>query len=104
MAQSPSIPDAGGWPAPAFRDRKTWTRLAQAVRVVARSEIGKKFQLLFAALLVLLVGINGLNVASSYVGRDLMTAIEQHSASRFFSMALLNVVVFAVLTATAVVL
>jgi vitamin B12/bleomycin/antimicrobial peptide transport system ATP-binding/permease protein len=74
-----------------------------AVRVVARSEIGGKFRLRSAGLLVLLVGINGLNVVNSYVGRDLMTAIEQRSVPRFVSRALLYVAVFGALTTAAVV-
>jgi len=61
--------------------------LFRAVRNVVTSDIGGKFRLMFGAILLLLVGINGLNVLSSYVGRDLMTTIEQRSASRFFSTA-----------------
>jgi putative ATP-binding cassette transporter len=59
---------------------------------------------MFAAILLMLVIISGLNVASSYAGRDLMTAIERRSASTFFSTALLYVGVFAALTIAAVVL
>lgn len=73
-----------------------------AVRAVATSEVGGRFRLMFAAILLLLLVISGLNVVSSYVGRDLMTSIEQRNLSRFFSIALLYVVVFAALTAAAV--
>jgi putative ATP-binding cassette transporter len=78
--------------------------LLRAVRTVVTSEIGGKFRLMFGAILLLLVGINGLNVLSSYVGRDLMTTIEQRSISMFFSTAALWVVVFAALTSAAVLL
>ena len=75
-----------------------------AIREVLTSEIGGKFRLMFAAIVLMLVGISGLNVVSSYVGRDLMTAIEQRSHPRFVSMAALYVAVFAALTAGAVLL
>lgn len=84
--------------------RGVWTRLIGAIRAVVTSEIGGKFRLMFAAILLLLVGISALNVVSSYVGRDLMTAIEQRSHSRFVSMAALYVAVFAALTVAAVLL
>jgi vitamin B12/bleomycin/antimicrobial peptide transport system ATP-binding/permease protein len=84
--------------------RGVWTRLLGAIRAVVTSEIGGKFRLMFMAILLLLVGISGLNVISSYVGRDLMTAIEQRSHGRFMSMAVLYVAVFAALTAAAVLL
>jgi putative ATP-binding cassette transporter len=79
-------------------------RLLAAVREVLRSEIGSKFRLRFAAILALLLTINGLNVVSSYVDRNLMTAIEQRRASSFVSMALLWLAVFVALTAAAVLL
>jgi putative ATP-binding cassette transporter len=73
-----------------------------AVRAVVTSEIGAKFRLMFAAILLLLLAISGLNVVNSYVGRDLMTAIERRSSAAFFSTALLYVLVFAALTVAAV--
>jgi putative ATP-binding cassette transporter len=84
--------------------RGVWTRLLAAMRAVVTSEIGGKFRLMFATILLLLIGISGLNVVSSYVGRDLMTAIEQRSHTRFVSMAALYVAVFAALTVAAVLL
>jgi putative ATP-binding cassette transporter len=84
--------------------RGVWKRLLAAIRAVLTSEIGGKFRLMFGAILLMLVGISGLNVVSSYVGRDLMTAIEQRSHSRFVSMAALYVAVFAALTVAAVLL
>ncbi|HEY6079786.1 MAG TPA: ABC transporter transmembrane domain-containing protein [Polyangiaceae bacterium] len=74
-----------------------------AIQAVATSEVGGKFRWMFAAILVLLLGIAGLNVTSSYVARDLMTAIEQRDRSTFFAMALLYTLVFAALTVAAVV-
>lgn len=78
-------------------------RLWLAVRRVLGSEIGGKVRLLFGAILAILVAINGLNVLGSYVGRDLITAIERHERAKFFEMALLWVVLFAALTLAAVV-
>lgn len=78
-----------------------WTRLVQAIRAVLASEIGGRFRLMFGGILALLLAISGLNVVSSYVGRDLMTAIEQRSHSAFVTMALLYVLVFTALTVAA---
>jgi putative ATP-binding cassette transporter len=84
-------------------DRLTWTRWHHAVKSFAGSpDAGGRAKLLFAALLVLLLAINGLNVVNSYVGRDFMTAVEQRSMPRFLSMALLYVGVFAASTVAAV--
>jgi putative ATP-binding cassette transporter len=58
---------------------------------------------MFAAILVLLLAISGLNVVGSYVGRDLMTAVEQRRVGHFFSIAALYVLVFGALTVAAVV-
>ena len=65
-------------------DRLTWTRWRKAVSSFAGSpDAGRRANVLFAALLGLLLAINGLNVVNSYVGRDFMTAIEQRSMSGF---------------------
>src|SRR6478735_9468251 len=88
---------------PILFDRLTWTRWRKVVSSFAGSpDAGRRAKLLFAALLGLLVAINGLNVVNSYVGRDFMTAIEQRGMSRFFSMALLYVGVFAASTVAGV--
>jgi vitamin B12/bleomycin/antimicrobial peptide transport system ATP-binding/permease protein len=85
-------------------DRLTWVRWRSAVSSFAgSSDAGGRAKALFAALLVLLLAINGLNVVNSYVGRDFMTAIEQRSMSRFVAMVLLYVGVFAASTVAAVV-
>jgi len=103
MAASERAPDATA-PRRAGLDREIYKRLLGAVRSVVTSEIGGRFQLMFGAILALLIGINGLNVLSSYVGRDLMTTIERRDFSMFVGKALLYVGVFAALTAAAVVL
>ena len=67
-------------------DRLTWARWRRAMRDLTRSEVGGRAAAhagLFAALLALLLAINGLNVVNSYVGRDFMTAIEQRSMPAF---------------------
>src|SRR5215510_10870767 len=95
-------PDAGTGAAEVSLDRTTWVRFVGAVRAVATSEVGGRVRLLFAALLVLMLGINALNVVNSYVGRDFMTAIERRSAAEFVSKGLLYVGVFAASTVVAV--
>lgn len=79
-----------------------WRRLLRAVKAVVTSEIGGKFRLMFGAILALLLGISGLNVLGSYVGRDLMTAIERRSTARFVSEVLSYLAVFCALTVAAV--
>jgi vitamin B12/bleomycin/antimicrobial peptide transport system ATP-binding/permease protein len=83
-------------------NRLTWARFTQAVKNFATSEVGGTAKLLFAALIALLLGSNGLNVVNSYVGRNFFTAIEQRSLSGFIWQALLYVGVFAGSTAVAV--
>ena len=84
---------------PILFDRLTWTRSRTAVsRFVGSPDAGRRAKLLFAALLGLLLAINGLNVVNSYVGRDFMTAIERRSMTGFVTMALLYVGVFAAST------
>ena len=63
--------------------RTTWVRFAREIKTLATSEIGGRAMLLFGVLLALVLGINGLNVLNSYVGRDFMTAIEQRNMSEF---------------------
>ena len=84
-------------------DRLTWARWLRAASSFAGSpDAGRRAKVLTAALLGLLLAINGLNVVNSYVGRDFMTAIEQRSMSRFVAMAALYVGVFAMSTVAAV--
>lgn len=96
---APRVPRSGRLPF----DRLTWTRWRAAIGTFAGSDVGSRAKVLFAALLLLLIGINGLNVVNSYVGRDFMTAIEARSMPRFLSMALLYLAVFALSTLAAVI-
>jgi putative ATP-binding cassette transporter len=82
--------------------RTTWKRFLEMLVMLARSEVGGKAKLLFAFLILLLFGINGLNVVNSYVGRDFMTAIENKDMGGFTHFALLYVGVFALSTLVAV--
>jgi putative ATP-binding cassette transporter len=82
--------------------RLTWVRFARAATAFARAEAGARGKRLFAGLLLLMLAINAMNVANSFVGRDFMTAIEQRSTSDFLAKALLYVGVFAVSTVFAV--
>ena len=85
-------------------DRLAWVRWRRAVSsFFGSADAGGRAKALFASLLALLLAINGLNVVNSYVGRDFMTAIEQRSMSRFATMAVLYVGVFAVSTVAAVI-
>jgi len=104
MAEPSPLPHAGAHLLPPAFDRNTWVRLLLAVRGVLTSEIGGKVRLLLAAIGVLLMGINGLNVLNSFVGRDLMTAVEQRRVSTFLAQALLWAAVFAGSTLAAVIL
>ena len=84
-------------------NRLTWTRFVRAVRNFADSESGGRAKLMFAALIVFLLAISGLNVVNSYVGRDFMTAIEQRDMPAFARLALLYIGVFAASTVVAVI-
>ena len=83
-------------------DRSTWQHLALAIRDFARSGVRGRAAGFAGSLFVLLLGVNGLNVVNSYVGRDFMTAIEQRSFPEFVSEALLYAGVFALSTVVAV--
>ena len=77
-------------------------RLVTAVRIFARSEVGWKAKLMFAAILALLLAANGLNVANSFVNRNLMSAIEERHVAEFVRQAQFTVAVFAGSTVVAV--
>ena len=84
--------------------RVTLRRFAVAIRNFVTSEVRAQAAVLFATLFVLLIAINGLNVLSSYIGRDFMTALEQRDRAQFLREAMRYIAVFASLTATAVLL
>jgi putative ATP-binding cassette transporter len=78
------------------------TRLVAAIRTFARSEVGWKAKLMFAAILALLIGANGLNVTNSFVNRNLMSAIAERHTAAFVWQAQLTLAVFAGSTIVAV--
>lgn len=83
---------------------ETWRRFVGALRNFASCEVRGRAGLLALALLVLLFGINGLNVVNSYVGRDFMTAIENRDRAGFVREAIWYVAVFGASTVAAVLL
>jgi len=83
-------------------DRRTWDRFVTVVKNLKSSGIGRQAALMFGLLFLLLLGVNGLNVLSSYVGRDFMTAIEHRDTQDFVAQAFVYVGVFALATAVAV--
>lgn len=83
-------------------DRQTWLHLLRAGRNFASSEVGAQARWWFAALVALLLGINGLNVVNSYVSRDFMTAIADRKMVAFVELAILYIAVLAASTAAAV--
>src|ERR1700749_2509935 len=78
------------------------TRLLPSGRTFARSEVGGKAKLTFAAILVLLLAANGLNVANSFVNRNLMSAIAERRFGGFVRQAQFTLAVFAGSTIVAV--
>ena len=75
--------------------KQTAAHFGRAVRDFAGSEMGDRAKWMFAALLVLLFGINGMNVVNSYVNRDFMTAIADRDKAEFIRQALFYIAVFA---------
>jgi putative ATP-binding cassette transporter len=84
-------------------DRLTWVRFVGVVSALSASEVGGKAIALFVLLILLLFGISGLNVVSSYVGRDFMTAIANRNMAGFSWQAKIYISVFAVSTVVAVI-
>jgi putative ATP-binding cassette transporter len=84
-------------------DRHTWESFVQSVKLFLASEqAGRRAKWLFAALLLLMFGTNGLSVVNSYVARAFMTAIEHKEYETFVRMALLSVGVYAASTLVSV--
>lgn len=79
-----------------------WGLFLQLINNLARSEIGTKAIGLFLALATLLLGVNGINVLNSYVGRDFMTAIANRDMTAYVFQAALYLGVFAASTVVAV--
>jgi vitamin B12/bleomycin/antimicrobial peptide transport system ATP-binding/permease protein len=86
-------------------DRQTWGRFVSSLKLFAfsqRKHEGAKALWLFIGLMAFMLGINGLNVVNSYVGRDFMTSIENRNLPEFIKQALLYIGVFAGTTIVAV--
>jgi putative ATP-binding cassette transporter len=75
--------------------RQTFRRLLRSISIFLKSEVGGKARWLLAGLLLLMLAINGMNVANSYVGRFFMSAIETRDMGGFARYAWLYVAVFA---------
>ena len=82
--------------------RETLPRLGRVVRMFLRSRVGTKAKLLLGILLLMMLGINGMNVLNSYVGRDFMSAIADRDLGGFHHNAWLYLGVFAASTVVAV--
>jgi putative ATP-binding cassette transporter len=87
---------------PATLDLNTVRRFIRAVTDLLTSEVRHRAILLLFFLLAFALSVNGLNVISSYVGRDFMTAIEHRDMAQFVRMAILYVGLFAAMTVVAV--
>ena len=86
-------------------DRQTWGRFVSSLKLFAfsqRKHEGAKALWLFIGLIAFMFGINGLNVVSSYVGRDFMTSIENRNLAEFIKQAMFYIGVFAATTIVAV--
>lgn len=81
---------------------QTFELFVTLIRELARSAVGAKAKMLFAAIIGLLVAFNGLNVLNSYVGRNFMTAIAERDTPTFVWMALVYLGIFAAATVTGV--
>jgi vitamin B12/bleomycin/antimicrobial peptide transport system ATP-binding/permease protein len=78
--------------------RRTLGHLMRAIATFLKSRAGGKARLLLAALLLLMLCINGMNVTNSYVGRYFMSAIEGRDSAGFVRYAWLYLGVFAAST------
>lgn len=76
-------------------NRQTFRRLLRSISVFLKSPYGGRAKLLLAVLMILMLGINAMNVANSYVGRYFMSAIESRDHDGFVRHAWLYVAVFA---------
>lgn len=72
----------------------TWKRFRTAIVMLLRSEHGGRATWFAVTLFLLMIGINGLNVVNSYVGRDFMSSIENRNLSGFRLYAMLYALVF----------
>jgi putative ATP-binding cassette transporter len=75
-----------------------WMRFATSIRDFLASPCGPTACWLFGSLIVLLLGINGLNVLTSYVSRDWMTALADKDVAGFARYTFRYVIVLAFCT------
>jgi putative ATP-binding cassette transporter len=68
-------------------NRSMWSRLVAVARPYFQAKPRAGALCGLAALFVLLLSINGLNVVNSYVGRNFMTALAEQQATRFYVFA-----------------
>ena len=71
--------------------------------LVSDPQVGHRAIVYFAGLFLFLLTLSGLNVINSYVGRDFMTAIDDHNRTGFWRYAFFMVLVFASLTLVSVI-
>ena len=83
-------------------NKQIWLRCNDVVKAFITSSVGGRAIWLSAALIALLLGVNGFNVVNSYVGRDFMSAIAERNQNAFAWKAILYIGVFAASTIVAV--
>ncbi len=76
--------------------------LAPILRQLAASEAGVRAAGFLGILVSLSMAVNGLNVLNSFVGRDVITSLEQRNRPDFLRAAVLYIGVFAIQTVVAV--
>ena len=81
-----------------------WGLFTRLIVNFRRSEQGGQAVMLFASLIGLLITVNSLNIVNSYVGRDFMSALADRNTDAFIRHAFSYTLVFAALTAVAVIL
>jgi vitamin B12/bleomycin/antimicrobial peptide transport system ATP-binding/permease protein len=86
----------------ALLHRHAWLRVFAVGKVFFLSPLRWRAAGALAAILALLITLNALNVANSYVGRNFMTAIAQRDREQYFRFAVLYIGIFAASTVTGV--
>lgn len=81
---------------------QAWQRLLREVRLFLATSEGRNARFLLGLLILFTLGISGLNVVNSYVGRDFMTAIEHRDSEEFVWKAMVYIGVFLLSTVVAV--
>jgi putative ATP-binding cassette transporter len=79
-----------------------WGLFVELIRNLVRSDIGSRATGLFGLLIAMLLGINGLNILSSFVGRDFMSAIAERQTRTYLVQGALYIGVFGLSTIVAV--